>query len=851
VAAGPAGSAVANGRRPGGPATTGPFDVEALDTGSALPPDAVDFGALRVPVPEGGTVAVEPTAGGRMQAVHISVGEGRLSVSALAAPKSAKLWPDLVREIDASLREGGARVRSFPGEWGRELHATTGAATSVFVGVDGPRWMVYGVATGPSRDAVALDARLRRLLRGTVVVRGGSPYPVRTVLPLTVPDGVPTGPAATPDAEQPPAPNGSAAPPGSPVPHGPSAANGSPAPVSPAAPASSRATGSPGAAPAAPGSPAGLPGRAPVPGPSPAGPDRTGPAPLAARTGGMPGRGQRTGRLPAPDVRDAADSMPTRAIPKVNGTGPATNGAVRGPGWTPDAAPDARRAPGGAPGAGPTPGRATGAGRMPDSGTGAGWAPGVGAAGRSNGPGAATAAFSAVVRAARPGPEIVGGVGSTGRLPVPGSAADRPTWADPVRRIDDPGTGPDDDLAGAPTAQWDPLVDDEPAASPAAREAPVTSSWPTSTTAPPTAGPAGRDGRRRLPDEPAPGAVSAGTGEGRGEIERRDDTRRAAAPPTGEVVDRRPGETVAQAQLRALVEAPLPWERAMRASRAASARPRQVAREEAVRPVEPAPVPAHDPTGSWTAVPPVPGARDRATGPWELPIFEALMAGEPDGGTPGRHSAGRAGAPTRQNPSSARPDPEPSPTRQDRARTGPEAEPRPARTSATPGQEPRSRRRSSEALSEPAPAQIDQPAAPPPPAPPRPAPPAPQQPWEWPDRGGRRRAREESWSAAALLGPAQQPSGGGRRRAPDAPATGAPPDEDGLPPTGPPSPRAGGRRRADARRLRVVEGGGAGAGSDVPRHGGAEDSGRHARPAGVDGRRDVDGPTGRHARPER
>ena len=150
MAAGPTGSAVANGRRPAGPAATGPFDVESLDAGSVLPLDAVDFGALRVPVPEGGTVAVESTAGGRMQAVHISVGEGRLSVSALAAPKSAKLWPDLVREIDASLREGGARVRSFPGEWGRELHATTGAATSVFVGVDGPRWMVYGSRPVPA-----------------------------------------------------------------------------------------------------------------------------------------------------------------------------------------------------------------------------------------------------------------------------------------------------------------------------------------------------------------------------------------------------------------------------------------------------------------------------------------------------------------------------------------------------------------------------------------------------------------------------------------------------------------------------------------------------------------------------
>jgi Protein of unknown function (DUF3710) len=165
--------------------TNGPHDVEALDAQFVPAPGTVDFGAVKVPIPADGSVVVEPSAAGRMQAVHVSVPEGRLSVSALASPRNEGLWPDLVTEIDASLREGGARVRSFTGEWGRELHATTNGATSVFVGVDGPRWMLYGVATGPTRDAVALDARLRRMLRGTVVVRGKAPYPVRTVLPLT------------------------------------------------------------------------------------------------------------------------------------------------------------------------------------------------------------------------------------------------------------------------------------------------------------------------------------------------------------------------------------------------------------------------------------------------------------------------------------------------------------------------------------------------------------------------------------------------------------------------------------------------------------------------------------------
>ena len=181
-----------------GPVTHGPFDEEDLDPEHAAA-ERVDFGAVQVPVPRGGEVSVEPEDG-RLQAVHVMLPAGRLSVSALAAPRTEGLWPDLAAEIDESLREGGATVRSFTGEWGRELHARTGDASSLFVGVDGPRWMLYGVATGPTGSARELDAALRVMLRGTVVVRGRSPYPVRTVLPLTVPEHLSRpGPIAMPD----------------------------------------------------------------------------------------------------------------------------------------------------------------------------------------------------------------------------------------------------------------------------------------------------------------------------------------------------------------------------------------------------------------------------------------------------------------------------------------------------------------------------------------------------------------------------------------------------------------------------------------------------------------------------
>ncbi|WP_214369574.1 DUF3710 domain-containing protein [Pseudonocardia sp. H11422] len=166
----------------------GPLDIDDLDPEFSDAVGRLDFGAVQLPVPPQGTVTVEPTANGRLQAVHVMLPQGRLSVSALAAPRSSGLWTELVKEIETSLREGGAQVRSFTGEWGRELHARSNGASSVFVGVDGSRWMLYGVATGPTPDAAVLDGELRRMLKNTVVVRGRSPYPPRTVLPLSLPE---------------------------------------------------------------------------------------------------------------------------------------------------------------------------------------------------------------------------------------------------------------------------------------------------------------------------------------------------------------------------------------------------------------------------------------------------------------------------------------------------------------------------------------------------------------------------------------------------------------------------------------------------------------------------------------
>ncbi|TCK24773.1 DUF3710 domain-containing protein [Pseudonocardia endophytica] len=162
----------------------GPADVEELDPSMTDALARIDLGSMQVPVPFGAEMKLEGADGGRPQAVHLMLPEGRIAVSALAAPRTSNLWPDLADEIEESLRGGGARVRTEHGDWGRELHARTENAASVFIGADGPRWMVYGVATAAMDTVEALDVELRRVMRGIIVVRGKLPYPPRTVLPL-------------------------------------------------------------------------------------------------------------------------------------------------------------------------------------------------------------------------------------------------------------------------------------------------------------------------------------------------------------------------------------------------------------------------------------------------------------------------------------------------------------------------------------------------------------------------------------------------------------------------------------------------------------------------------------------
>lgn len=165
----------------------GPHDsVEAPDDGL----NRLDIGSLRLPVPDGAQLQVEMDQNKAVRAVHVITPVGQLTLTAYAAPKSGGLWREVSTELAGQLQRDGATVRSTTGEWGLELMAALGEVSLRFVGVDGPRWMLRGVVAGPPEVAEKSAHALYDLVRGTVVVRGTQPMPVRTPLELELPPAI-------------------------------------------------------------------------------------------------------------------------------------------------------------------------------------------------------------------------------------------------------------------------------------------------------------------------------------------------------------------------------------------------------------------------------------------------------------------------------------------------------------------------------------------------------------------------------------------------------------------------------------------------------------------------------------
>lgn len=175
----------------------GPFDIEDFDDPESAKHARLDLGSVLVPMPAAGQVQVDMTPQGVPSSVWVMTPNGRFTIAAYAAPKSAGLWREVAAELADTLRKDGAKVRVEDGPWGREV---VGASTSApegqrpgvvrFIGVDGYRWMIRCVVNGLPENADALATEAREALADTVVRRGDTPLPVRTPLTVALPEAM-------------------------------------------------------------------------------------------------------------------------------------------------------------------------------------------------------------------------------------------------------------------------------------------------------------------------------------------------------------------------------------------------------------------------------------------------------------------------------------------------------------------------------------------------------------------------------------------------------------------------------------------------------------------------------------
>ena len=159
----------------------------------------IDLGGLRVPVPPSTEVRVDVSPEGDVVAATLVQGSSAMQVNAFAAPRRSGIWDEVRDEIAAALRESGGSAADAEGPYGTELRASVptevqgqgrSLAPARFVGIDGPRWFLRALLTGPAATDEAAAGPLLEALRACVVVRGSEAMAVRDPLPLRLPKEV-------------------------------------------------------------------------------------------------------------------------------------------------------------------------------------------------------------------------------------------------------------------------------------------------------------------------------------------------------------------------------------------------------------------------------------------------------------------------------------------------------------------------------------------------------------------------------------------------------------------------------------------------------------------------------------
>lgn len=150
---------------------------DEFDTGRAI-----NFGALRLQVPEGVEVQVQADqATGRITQLSLRDGDSGMQLQPYASRKTGGMWLEVIDSLKSSINASGGLVETAEGQFGTEVVAqiqagaeTTSLQPARFIGVDGPRWFLRAVFMGKAARDNQAAVRLTQILTSAFVVRGGS-----------------------------------------------------------------------------------------------------------------------------------------------------------------------------------------------------------------------------------------------------------------------------------------------------------------------------------------------------------------------------------------------------------------------------------------------------------------------------------------------------------------------------------------------------------------------------------------------------------------------------------------------------------------------------------------------------
>jgi hypothetical protein len=168
---------------------TGPFDISEV---SAVQP-FIDLGAIKVTPRTGLQLRLDiEESTKRLVAATLEIDGSTLQLQVFAAPRSEGLWNEIREQVAEQLVKQGGSAEHVVGTFGPELRASVPTADKTtrhvrFIGVDGPKWFLRGVISGPAASSSTRAVVIEDVFRSLVVNRGTDPMPPRELLPLRVP----------------------------------------------------------------------------------------------------------------------------------------------------------------------------------------------------------------------------------------------------------------------------------------------------------------------------------------------------------------------------------------------------------------------------------------------------------------------------------------------------------------------------------------------------------------------------------------------------------------------------------------------------------------------------------------